>query len=113
MAHSSQAFWSDVDVAVSSACARVVEVLQDSETSYQDLLELYAFAGGTAQLLADQLFADVIAAEARNPAEANGAEVAKAQDAIDAMTSIHQLFQAATDVATTTADRMEDMRRFT
>ena len=113
MAHSSQTKWSDVDAIVSSASSRMVTVLQETEASYQDLLELHAFAGGSAQLLADQLFADVIAAEQRNPAEANTAEVAKAQDAIDAMAAIHELFQAANNIPATAKDRLDTLRRFT
>ena len=115
MAHSSQARWSDIDSIVSSACSRVTTGLLETEADYQDLLELHAFAGGTAQLLADQLFADVMAAEEppRDPAVADTAEVAKTQDAIDAMLALHQLFEAATNVAVTAADRMDTLRRFT
>jgi hypothetical protein len=43
--------------------------------------------------------------------QASATEVTMAQDAIDAMTAIHQLYQAATNVAVTQSDRLAALRR--
>ena len=88
-----------------------------SEESYQNLIEFHTFVGSTAQLLADQLFFEdwSIRTSPDSPndleTQANAEEVAKVQDAIDAMTAIHELFQAATNVAVTQKDRIADLRR--
>lgn len=45
--------------------------------------------------------------------QANAEEVAKAQDLIDAMTAVNDLFDAADNVVTPQEDRFTQMRRFT
>lgn len=102
---------------VSQAAESIISVLTSGEEHYQNLIELYTYVGSTAQLLADQLFYEdwSVREETTSPfnleTQANAEEVAKTQDAIDAMTSIHELYQAATNVVVTQKDRIADLRR--
>ena len=115
-----------VSILVSAQAGVVLNTLQEAEVMYQDLLELYNLAGtgspdlsGTAQGLANQLFfEDWISRESDpigNPGvldtEANSDEVAKVTDLIDAVTAMHQLYQAANNVSVSQADRFADLRR--
>lgn len=59
MSHSSEKRWPEVSDIASNAAALMVNGLLEAESKYQDLLELYAYAGNSAQGLADLLFADV------------------------------------------------------
>lgn len=115
MAHTGEKRWGDVSAQVSAAAQNVRDTLLVAEETFQQMQELFAFTGSTAQGLADQLFFDVWSAREVSPGvfetEANAAEVAKAQDAIDAMTSLHELYQAATNVAVAQEDRILDLRR--
>jgi len=108
-----------VSILVSTAAETVISALSQAEIQYQDLLELYAYAGGTAQLLADQLFyenwsvreADPIGNPGVLDTQANAAEVSKATDLIDAVTAMHELYQAANNVAVVQEDRFAQLRR--
>lgn len=109
MSHSSEKTWSEISGQVSAAAQNVRDHLQHGEELYQRLQEVYSFAGGTAQALADQLFfADW---NSRSELQASAEEVAMTQDAIDAMTAIHELYQAATNIAVTQSDRLTELRR--
>ena len=118
MAHTSEKRWSGTSEAITVFSTNLRDSLTLGEEAYQQLQELFAYAGSTSQLLADQLFFEdwnARAAAAVSPevpeTQASAAEVAKTQDAIDAMTAIHQLYQAANNVAVTQADRLSDLRR--
>ncbi len=119
MPHTSEKRWSDVSSQVSTAAQNVRDHLLAAEEDYQQLQELFAFVGATAQGLADQLFVDDWKFRESDPivspgvfdTEANATELAKATDAIAAMLALHQLFQAATNVAITQSDRLTDLRR--
>lgn len=123
--HSSEKRWDknqfgDVGVGqqVRDAANRVVGALADAEELYQDLLELWQFAGGTDQLMADQLFLEVWSARTSGspPApetQANAAEVLRVADARAAMQAIHDLYEAMTNVAVTQQDRIAVLRRMT
>ena len=110
-----------VSVLVAQFCNGVLHSLEEAEAGYQDLLELYAYVGSTAQLLADQLFYEDWVTRESDPignpgvldTQANTAEVAKATDLIAAVTAMHELYQAGNNVATTTADRFAKLRRMT
>lgn len=58
--------WNGDDGGVSAlaqgVCVTMIDALTDAEAAYAELQELYTFAGGTVQLLADLLFTDDIAA---------------------------------------------------
>jgi hypothetical protein len=108
-----------VSILVNAAVETVINGLTDAETMYQDLLELYAYVGNTAQLLADQLFFENWSVRESDPignpgvldTEANAAEVAKATDLINAVTAMHELYQAANNVAVAQEDRFAQLRR--
>ena len=108
-----------VSLLVQNAAETVISGLSTAEIMYQDLLELYAFVGGTAQLLADQLFyedwvnreSDPIGNPGVLDTEANAAEVTKATDLINAVTAMHELYQAADNVVVAQEDRFAQMRR--
>ena len=126
--HSSEKRWrsnqtNDSGVGVSElineSCVGVLRGLEDAENKYQDLLELFQYAGGTAQLLANQLFYEDWSVRESDPignpgvldTQANATEVAMVQDAIDAAAAIHELYLAMTNVAITQADRAAAIRR--
>jgi hypothetical protein len=119
--HSSEKRWTDVSAAVSDVASRTVATIVESENIYQDLIELWAFAGSTDQLLADQLFFEVWSVRESDPVgdpgvfdtEANAAEVAQVTDAKAAALAAHELFQALTDVAVAQKDRITTLRRMT
>ena len=128
--HSSEKRWKSnqtnnsgtgVSVLVNNAAESVIIALTQAETMYQDLLELYAYAGNTAQLLADQLFFEEWSVRESDPignpgvldTQANAAEVEKATDLINAVTAMHELYQAANNVVTTQEDRFAQLRRMT
>ena len=108
-----------VSVLISARATELIEALNRAEDLYLELQEVYAYTGGTAQLLADQLFyedwinreSDPIGNPGVFDTEANATEVAKAQAAIDAVTAMHQLYQAADNVAVTQDDRFAALRR--
>ena len=104
---------------VTESCNGVLRGLEEAEMKYLDMLELYTYAGGTAQLLADQLFyEDWITRETDpigNPGvldtEANATEVAKTTDLINAVTAMHEIYQAANNVIVAQEDRFAQLRR--
>ena len=115
MSHTSAKRWADsgreagVETLVSNNSTGLRDSLLQAEESYQELQELFAFVGSTVQLLADQLFTEEIAD--RGESVANTEEVAKTQDAMDAVTAGHELYQAASNVAVATSDRLSELRR--
>ncbi len=122
--HTSEKRWDknkfgDVGVgeAVKDAATQMLFAMNMSEEIYQDLLELWAFAGGTDQLVADQIFSDIWSVRETIPGipdtEANAVEVAQVGDAKATMLALHQLFEAMTNVAVLTSDRIAILRRMT
>ncbi len=109
MAHSSEIRWVGVAPLVSGRSADVLRILSEAEEMFSDLAEVYAFVGGTDQLLADQLFREDIAG--RGESVANTEELGKATDIRQAVQVMHELYEAMTNVAVTQADRAADLRR--
>lgn len=72
-----------------------------------------ANAGGTYGDALGQPLVGFPAAGSVADTEANAEEVAKAQDLIDAATSLHEMYQAADNVAVPAEDRFTQLRRFT
>lgn len=112
MAYASEKRWRDVSTRVSSAANNLISTLNFVEEEYQQLVQVFTYAGGDATSLAELLFKENIALRASPNNVASAEEIAMAQDLIDAMTAAHQLYQAANNVAVTQADRMTDLRRF-
>lgn len=198
MSHTSEKRWPLVAEGATEVASAMVHILLQAESAYQELLELYAYAGNTAQGLADLLFKedwegrstqgvqavlsmdvvggivtdvtvndggtgyadgigyiypiqggagdatisyDVVAGVVGNAAvdaggttytdgtgvnvvgfpaagqipetQANAEEVAKATDLVAAATSLHEMYQAADNVAVAAEDRFTQLRRFT
>jgi len=113
MSHSSEVRWPEVSVLVSQAAEGTLRSLSEAEYTYQELLEVYTYSGGTDQLFADLLFKDVIEAESRTPPEANVEEVAMVTDFRLAITALHELNQAMNNFAITQDDRATKLRRMT
>jgi len=108
-----------ISILVSAATETVISALSQAEIQYQDLLELYAYTGGTAQLLANQLFYETWVNRESDPignpgvydTQANATEVAMTTDLIGAVTAMHELYQAANNVAVVQEDRFAQLRR--
>lgn len=104
---------------VSGAAEQIITALNTSEAAYAELTELYQYCGSTAQGLADQLFYEDWVARESDPignpgvldTQANAIEVEKAQAAVDAVTAMHELHQAMTNVAVAQVDRIAILRR--
>jgi hypothetical protein len=103
--------WQNAAGFVATAAANTLNALNSAEEIYQELLEIYNYSGATDQLMADLLFADVIAAEARNPAVATVEEVAKVTDVRLAIQALHDLHLALDNNALTADDRGTKLRR--
>ncbi len=126
--HSSEKLWdrnkfgdTGVGDIVKGNAVQTLNALNISEEAYQDLLELWSFAGGTDQLVADQLFFEVWSIRISDPVgapgvvdtQANTQEVVIVEDAKAAMLALHQLYEALTNVAVTQVDRISILRRMT
>lgn len=109
MSHSSEKRWAGVSADISGFSRELLNILNSAEEGYQQMQEVYTYAGGTATDLAALLFKEDI--EARAESTPNQEEIDKATDAIAAMTAAHQLYQAANNIAVTQEDRMTDLRR--
>ena len=104
---------------VSGAAEQITTALTTTDAAYVELLELYQYCGSTAQGLADQLFYEEWVNRESDPignpgvldTEANTIEVEKSQALIDAVTAMHEIYQAANNVAVTQVDRMALLRR--
>lgn len=104
---------------VSTNAANIIAALEQSEAAYNELLELYQYVGSTAQLLADQLFYEDWSVRVSDPignpgvldTQANAAEVEKAQAVVNAVTAMHEIYQAANNVAVTQSNRFSVLRR--
>jgi hypothetical protein len=108
-----------VSETVMGAAQQMTHALDLTNEVYTELLELYQYCGSTAQGLADQLFYEDWSVRESDPignpgvldTQANALEVEKAQAAIDAMTAMNEIYQAANNVAVTQSDRMPAIRR--
>lgn len=136
--HSSEKRWRNnqtqdsgvgVSELVSTAAETVLSGLLSAEQLYQDLLEVFQQANtpgvgspdlsGTAQGLANQLFYEDWSVRESDPignpgvldTQANADEVAKAQDLINAVTAMHELYQCASNVSVAQEDRLAQLRR--
>lgn len=94
-----------------SICADIVRALWQMEEGYQELLEIYQYAGGTDTLMAELLFKEDIESRSSPENVPSAEELAKVADLVAALQAAHQLYQCANNVATTQADRMALLRR--
>ena len=106
--HTSEKRWNDVSTSVNQKAATLLESLVTGKEIFEQLEELWTFAGGTDQAVADQLFADDIAALGYSPAVADADMVQKVSDAKAAMQVINNLYATAD-----TAGDLDKLRRMT
>jgi len=106
MPHSSEQTWGVFSNKVAGVADSVLSALLNAEENYQDMLETYTWAGST-----DTRFANLLFAGDPDLTTATAEEISKATDLKDAMTAVHQLYQAMTNVPVTTSDRAAKLRR--
>ena len=111
MAHSSEMTWRQASEKVAMSSEMILRSLTDAEDIYLELNEVYNYAGGSDQLLADLLFTEEIQIRGVSPFEANAEEVAKIVDLKAAIQALHQLYECLNNVVTTQADRATLLRR--
>ena len=117
--HTSEKRWIDknvngiryegVSVRAQDVLRGIIDKILLAEEAYQQMQEIYSYAGGTDTDLAALLFKEEI--ETRGESGPSTEEIAKATDIVAAMTAAHQLYQAANNVAVSQADRFSTMRR--
>ena len=127
MAHTREKRWSSyraadgsiekgVNDTVGEVSERVIKSLLEGEELFQQLTEMWTFAGGTDQAMADQLFKDSWInrdsdGDGNMDTQANAEEVAMASDAKTAMVAIHNLYQALVGETIAADDRGSKLRR--
>lgn len=111
MAHTSEKRWSGLSGDAGVQCHSVLQAIQEAEEVYQQMLEVYNYAGGTDTDLAELIFKEDIAGRQSPDNVPSAEEIAKASDLIAAMTALHQIFQAANNEAVTQSDRLTPLRR--
>jgi len=120
MAHTSEKRWNTVrsqagtvvegvNTVVGRHAEQVLKAINDGNELYAQLLEMFTFAGGTDQLMANLLFRDEIAA--RGDTEANAEELQMATDLKDATVALNQLYLAMTGETVAAVDRASSLRR--
>jgi len=107
MSHTSAKRWPYIEQKVGDFCTNMVAVLNESEEAYQQFQEIYIYAGGTDQGMADLLFQDINGLGVSATAE----QLAMVADTKAAMIALHQLWQTANNTAMDAQDRITDLRR--
>ena len=106
MAHIDGKSWNDVNTQVGDVASEVMAGVLKGEELYNQLLELWAYAGST-----DQLFADKLFEEENGGGVATPEQVSLAIDAKTAMGAIHTLHDAIFNQPVTQKDRATDLRK--
>ena len=109
MSHSSEKRWHDASSEASQVANDIVTTLNSGEEKYLQLLEVFTFAGATDAGLAALLFKEHISARADTGPTAD--EIVMATDLKNAMIAVHELWQAANNVAVAAAQRAQTLRR--
>jgi len=119
--HTSEKRWNDsnlnrvpltgISEKASLVTRALINTLLEVEEAYQSMQEIFIYAGGTDELLAELLFKEDIAVRDSPNNVASAEEIAKAGDLVNAMVAAHQIYQAANNVIVTQADRLGDLRR--
>ena len=112
MSHSSAKRWPKVEQEVEKIAAELVGVLGRANEVFEQFQEMSTFAGGTDQLLADQLYLDINKDPITgDPNPATAEQVAIVADAKNAMIAANDLYKAAFGDAFVVGDRLILMRR--
>jgi hypothetical protein len=119
--HTSEKRWDDTNVngknytgiseRASNEVRELIARLLQIEEAYQQMQEIYTYAGGTSELLAELLFKEDIAGRDSPDNVVSTEEIAKATDLVSAMTAAHQIYQASNNIVVTQSDRLTEMRR--
>lgn len=102
MAHSGEARWAHAAGLVALSSAQTIQALNQAEETYKDLLEVYNYAGGSDQAMADLLF---------DASPADASSVALVADLRAAITALHELWQAMNNGVIAQSDRDALLRR--
>ncbi len=127
--HSSERRWEKnlagdigVSVRVRDAARNLVFYVNEAEEAYQEMLELFQFAGASDQDLANQLFREQWTGRGADPraspvvpgeTEANAVEVNQVADVRATLQAMHQLYLAMNGEPIATSDRVPALRRMT
>jgi len=112
MSHTSEKRWPYINEQVSRFAADMMRVSNEAEEAYQQFQEIYAYAGGTLQAMADLLYQDINGNPVPITDTATPAQVDTVTDAGAAMTKLHELWQAINNVAALVQeDRATALRR--
>ena len=99
-AHYLEVDWNGLRSDLAQECTRVREALEQAEAVYQQLLVVRD--GDADQAFADRLFGTT----------ATAAQVAMVADAVSAGAALHQLYEAASNVAVAQSNRLAELRKF-
>jgi hypothetical protein len=129
MSHTSEKRWESfrqadgsieqgINDTVGNMSEKILKAILEGEELFQQLQEMWAFAGGTDQDVADQLFKNKWSVrdtdgDGNMDTAANAEEVAMAIDAKNACLAMHQLYEALTNGTITADDRASKLRRMT
>lgn len=106
MAHTSSKRWKPSETLIGTLSTAMVESLNQGEEAYQQFIEVYQYAGGTDQGMADLLFTDD-----NDGGTASSEQVAMVADARECMQGIHDLYVAANGQDITPSNIFDALRR--
>jgi hypothetical protein len=106
MSHTSSKRWPQSENLIGQLALSMVNSLNEGEEAYQQFIEVYQYAGGTDQGMADLLFTDDNQGGAASPEQ-----VAKVADARQSMQGIHDLYVAANGNDITPSNIFDALRR--
>lgn len=121
MSHTSEKRWANykiettyyegVSVTAGPLLKDFLRKLVEIEEAYQQMQEIYIYAGGNVSDLAELLFKEDIASRTSPFNVASQEELDKTNDLVEAMKAAHELYEAANNVAVTQSDRLTAIRR--
>lgn len=106
MSHTSSKRWPQSEMLIGQLALNMVNSLNEGEEAYQQFIEVYQYAGGTDQGMADLLFKDENQGGTASPEQ-----VAIIADARESMQGIHDLYVAATGNDITPSNIFDALRR--
>ena len=111
MSHTSAKRWQPSEQLIGDLALSMVNSLNDGEEAYQQFIEVYQYAGGTDQGMADLLFQEINGNPDPITGTATAEQVAKVADARGTMQGIHDLYLAAEGNDITPSNIFDALRR--
>jgi hypothetical protein len=111
MSHTSTKRWIPAQHEIGTLASNMVKSLNEGEESYQRFIEVYQYAGGTDQGMADLLFQDENGKPDPIAGTATAEQVAIIADARETMQGIHDLYVAANGNDITPSNIFDALRR--